>query len=192
MSIRMFQDIGVDQDGFMEVLVERGTPLPHEFTCRIQLKEIQELTLYEGNHIETPLNHALGTYTVEHKGVFVCSLHINEQRQLKILIDDRTVGTVMCSHEPDDVPIEETRLWWNARKEFLDYLDSTTLFLEDSMTRPIPDRQWILDQLAWARQIVEFEVSAEEYKGALREIEELVNPRLQTWNQTIERSPLPI
>ncbi len=47
------QDIGLDQEGFMEVLVERRTPLPHEFSCQIQMNGHTELKVYEGNHPNT-------------------------------------------------------------------------------------------------------------------------------------------
>lgn len=188
----MLQDIGIDQDGILEILVERGTPLPHEFTCQIQLNGYSELSIYEGNKVDNKNNKKLGSYSLENMkdGTFVFSLHISDQYSMKILIEDHLVDTVNCTQLSDDSPIEEKRLWLNAQKEFVDYIQSTTLFLEDSMTRHIPEWKWAMDKLNWARQIVDYEVSTEEYKTALQEIEHLVNPVLQKLNQKIERSPL--
>lgn len=188
----MLQDIGIDQDGIMEILIERGTQLPHEFTCQIQLNGFTELSLYEGNKVENKINKKLGTYSLENikEGTFVFSLHISDQYKMKILIDDHLIDTVICTPLLDDGPMEEKRLWLNAQKEFLDYIQSTTLFLEDSMTQRIPEWKWVMDKLDWARQIVEYDVSTEEYVVALQEIESIINPVLQKLNQKIERSPL--
>jgi hypothetical protein len=188
----MLQDIGIDQDGILEILVERGTPLPHEFSCQIQLNGHTELSIYEGNKVDNQKNKKLGSYSLENikEGTFVFSLHISDQYTMKIIIDDHVVDTVTCTQVFDDSPIEEKRLWLNAQKEFVDYIQSTTLFLEDSMTKDIPEWKWVMDKLDWARQILDYEVSTEEYVVALREIEHLVNPVLQKLNQKIERSPL--
>jgi len=190
----MFQDIGIDQDGYMELLVERGTPLPHEMSCQIQLNGNDTLCLYEGNRIETKYNQRLGSYLLDHvkdKGTFVFSLHISEKYIMKILIEGHLIDTVHCTQLLDDFPFEETRKFLNAKKEFVDYVDSTLLFLQDPMTQKhVGQWKWAIEKLEWARQIVEYEVTTEEYLLALQEIEQLINPLLQKTNQLIERTSI--
>ena len=182
------QDIGLDQDGYMEVLIERGTPLPHEFSCQIRLNGNPELLLYEGNHVLSKENTRLGAY--KGAGTFVFSLHIS-QYEMKILIDDLLVDTVHCTQLKDEVPIEDTRKYLNAKKEFMDYVESTLLFLQDPLTQKhVPEWKWAIEKLEWAKQIVDYPVSTEEYHLALHEIEYLVNPLLQNTNHVIERTPL--
>jgi len=188
------QDIGLDQDGFMEVLIERGTPLPHECSCQIQLNGNEQLFLYEGNHFETKDNTRLGAYTLENTmekdGSFVFSLHISGD-QMNIFIDDHLIDTLTCSQQEQVVPIEDERKYLNAKKEFMDYVESTLLFLQDPLTQKhVPEWKWAIEKLVWAKQIVDYPVTTEEYHLALHEIEYLVNPLLQKTNHTIERNPL--
>jgi hypothetical protein len=195
------QDIGLDQDGSMEVLIERGTPLPYEFSCQIQLNGNEQLFLYEGNHFETKDNHQLGIYTLENTidkdGSFVFSLHISDQKEdlpnylMKIFIDERLIDTVTCTQLQDDAPIEESRKFLNAKKEFLDYVNSTLLFLQDPLTQKhVPQWQWAIEKLEWAKQIVDYPVTTEEYGIALHEIEGMIYPLLEKTQHVIERTPL--
>jgi hypothetical protein len=191
MEKRLKQDIGLDQDGFIEVLIERGTSLPHEFSCRIQLNGNRELLLYEGNHVTTNENTRLGSYSLDIQETFVFSLHISEQFVMKVLINEKLVDTIHCTQLADDVPMEETRKFLNAKKEFVDYVESTLLFLQDPMTqRHVPEWKWAIEKLEWAKQIVDYPVSAEEYNLALHEIEYLIHPLLQNTNHKIERTSL--
>jgi len=175
----MFQDLGFDQDGSMEILVERGTPLPHEMSCQMRLNG-NSLKLYEGNRFETKQNRALGEYALDRDDMFVLSLHISKDYQLKILVDDSLLDTIPCSQVADDVPLEDTRQWNDAKKEFVDYVQSTLLFLQDPLTQKhVPEWKWAIEKLEWAKQITEYPVSTEEYQGALHEIESMINPVLQ-------------
>jgi hypothetical protein len=54
----------------------------------------------------------------------------------------------------------------------------------------VPEWKWAIEKLEWAKQIVDYPVSMEEYHLALHEIEYLVNPLLQNTNHVIERTPL--
>ncbi len=191
-GVMLKQDIGLDQEGFMEVLVERRTPLPHEFSCQIQMNGHTELKVYEGNHANTHENQLLGTYSLENikEGSFLFSLHICEYL-MKIYIDDHLIDTVECTRIQNDIPVEETHLWHKAKKEFIDYVQSTILFLQDSMTQKhVPQWKWALDKLEWAKQIIDYPVSTEEYYGALHEIENMINPLLENTQHITERTPL--
>ncbi len=193
MSSYLKQDIGLDQDGYLEILVERGTPLPHEFSCQIQLNGNTHLSLYEGNHVETKFNRRFGEYAMNSRDKdesFVFSLHISEY-VMKIIIDERVVDTVECTQTSDDVPLEETRQFLNAKKEFLDYVNSTLLFLQDPLTQKhVPQWQWAIEKLEWAKQIVDYPVTTEEYGIALHEIEGMIHPLLEKTQHVIERTPL--
>lgn len=189
----MFQDIGLDQGGFMEVLVSRHTELPHEFSCRIQLNEETELTLYEGNHVDTDQNKCIGTYALENcrDGHFTLSLTINKEYELTVNIDDRLLDKIQCSQSIDEVPLEEKRRWLNARNDFMDYIKSTLLFVQDPLTQQhLPEWKWIIEKLEWAKQIEEYEVTADEYIASLHQIESIVNPVLQkTYHKRERKSP---
>jgi hypothetical protein len=190
----LFQDIGLDQDGYMENLVERGTPLPHEMSCQIQLNGNVNLALYEGNRVNITQNRLLGTYTLENAdkdGVFVFTLQISETYVMKVLIDDRLVDTVECTQVEDDILIEDTRIWLNAKKEFMDYVQSTLLFLQDPLTQQyVPEWKDAIEKLEWAKQIVDYPVTTEEYIVALHEIETMINPLLQNTLHKKERKDL--
>jgi hypothetical protein len=188
----MFQDIGIDQGGFMEVLVQRKTELPHEFSCRIQLNDETELCLYEGNHIDTEKNKCLGRYSLEdcRAGNFTLSLAINASYELTVCIDDRLLDKVTCCQTMDDVPLEEKRRWFDARNEFLEYINGTILFVKDPLTQSnLPEWKWVLEKLEWAKQIEDYEVTADEYIASLHQIESMVNPVLQKTYHKIERKP---
>jgi len=189
----MFQDIGVDQDGFLEILVPRDTKLPHEFSCRIQMNDETELCLYEGNHVNNRENKCIGRYSLEHcrTGHFTLSLAINTEYEITVTIDDRTLDKLTCSRVIDDVPLEEQRRWYNARRDFMDYIESTILFIEDPLTQSnLPEWKWVLEKLEWAKQIEEYEVTADEYIASLHQIESIVNPMLQkTYHKMERKSP---
>ncbi len=193
----MYQDIGIDQEGFMDVWIERGTVLPHEFTCRIKMKDIDVLTLYEGNYSETKNNHPLGPYKLDAhsvQGTFTFMVKISKDYQMTLYIDDRILDRVSCSTTEQKVPLEETEKqnWVKARNEFRDYIQSTLLFVDDTFTKQnLPEWEWVLEELEWAKQILEYEVSTEEYKQALHEIESKINPLLQkTYHKkAFEKSP---
>jgi len=191
----MFQDIGIDQEGYMDVWIERGTELPHEFTCRIKLNDTNSLTLYEGNHIETKDNRKIRIYTLDSvkEGTFTFTLKVSKDYQMTLLLEDYILDIVQCSTLEQLVPIEEKRLWLKARNDFRDYIQSTLLFVDDTFTKKqLPEWAWVVEELEWAKQIMEYDVSTEEYIGALHEIECKINPLLQkTYHKkAFEKSPL--
>ena len=192
----MYQDIGVEQEGYMDVWIERGTQLPHEFSCRIKLYDSNCITLYEGNHIETKNNRVLGPYKLDSvkEGSFMVTLKVSKDYQLTILIEDIILDKVACSTTWPEVPLEENQkvLWLKARNEFRDYIQSTLLFLDDTFTKKqVPEWEWVVEELEWAKQILDYDVSREEYKCALDEIEHKINPLLQKayHKKAFEKSP---
>jgi len=192
----MFQDIGIDQDGYMDVWIERNTELPHEFTCRIKPNCLNQLTLYEGNHVHSCENRTIGPYLLDNvkEGIFTLTLKVSDDYKMTILIEDWILDKVDCSTTEQPVPIEENqkRSWLNARNEFRDYIESTLLFIDDTFTKKqLPEWEWVLEELEWAKQILNYEVTTEEYKGALEEIEQKLNPLLQkTYHKkAFEKSP---
>jgi hypothetical protein len=189
----MFQDIGIDQDGFMEVLVPRNTELPHEFSCRIQLNAETELSLYEGNHVENEKNRCIGTYSLENcrDGHFTLSLTINKDYELTVNMDECLLDKIQCSQSIDEVPLEEKRRWLNARNDFMDYIKSTILFVKDPLTQEhLPEWKWVIEKLEWAKQIEDYEVTADEYIASLHQIESIVNPILKkTYHKRERKSP---
>lgn len=190
----MYQDIGIDQEGYMDVWVERGTVLPHEFTCRIKLNDTNSLTLYEGNHVETKDNRKIGPYTLDSvkEGTFTLTLKVSKDYQMTILLEDYILDIVQCSTLEQHVPIEEKRLWLKARNDFRDYIQSTLLFVNDTFTKKqLPEWEWVVEELEWAKQIMDYHVATDEYIGALEEIERKINPLLQkTYHKkAFEKSP---
>jgi hypothetical protein len=184
---KLFQDIGFDRDNYMEVVLERGSEIPHEYSFRIKPNGIKELCLYEGNHIDTEKNKLLGKYPII-DDTFTVTLKVSETYDLSLFFDEQLMDTLSCSLEPQDVPLEEKRRLINAHNDFIDYINSTILFVEDPLTQKyLPEWKDVLEKLNWAKQIEEYEVSADEYIGALHEIEGMVNPILQKTQHKMER-----
>ena len=97
-----------------------------------------------------------------------------------------------CNTTHEDVPVEEKRLWLKARNDYRDYIQSTLLFVDDTFTKKqLPEWEWVIEELEWAKQIMECDVSTEEYIAALEEIENKINPLLQkTYHKkAFEKSP---
>jgi len=190
----MYQDIGIDQEGYMDVWIERGTELPHEYSCRIKLNDLNTLTLYEGNHVETKENRIIGPYRLDSvkEGTFTFTLKVSKDYQMTLLLEDYILDIVQCSTLEQIVPIEEKRLWLKARNDFRDYIQSTLLFIDDTFTKKqVPEWEWVVEELEWAKQIMDYDVTTEEYIGALKEIEDKINPLLQKsyHKKAFEKSP---
>jgi hypothetical protein len=156
------------------------------------MNEETELCLYEGNHVDNYQNHCIGHYSLENirTGHFTLSLAINTEYELTATIDDRFLDKIQCSRFIEDVPIEEKRRWLNAKNDFMDYIKSTILFVQDPLTQEhLTEWKWVLEKLEWAKQIEDYEVTADEYIAALYQIESIVNPVLQKTCYKRERKP---
>lgn len=186
----MLRDIGIDMEGDLEILVPRETPLPHEFSCSIQTDQKTEILLYEGNYVCNEKNVLVGRYPLNSLR-FTFTLNIHEDRRVTVRIDDKRVDAFLLNSEPCPVPIEPRRVWLNARNDFCEYLKSTKRFVEDPMVKThLPEWKWVLEKIEWAEQILEYEVTADEFRFALDEIELQIQPLLEKTRHKIHRSPL--
>ena len=73
----------------------------------------------------------------------------------------------------------------------MEFIKSTLLFVQDPLTQSnLPEWKWVLEKLEWAKQIEDYEVTADEYIAALHQIESIVNPVLQKTYHKTERNCL--
>jgi hypothetical protein len=186
----MLRNIGLDCDGDLEILIPRGTEVPHEFNCHIHKNGEEYLSLYEGNYVRNEHNVLVGRFPLKGERV-LCTLRVDLNREIKIYLDEKIVGSYPCNSETGTIPVEPRRIWLDARNEFRDYIQSTALFVSDPMVQEkIPEWKWVLQKLDWAKEIMEYEVTSEEYKLALQQIEHMVNPFLEKCRHQIHRQPL--
>ena len=186
----MLRNIGLDCDGDLEILIPRGTEVPHEFNCHIHKNGEEYLSLYEGNYVRNEHNVLMGRFPLKGERV-LCTLRVDLNREIKICLDEKIVGTYHCNSEVGTIPVEPRRFWLDARNEFRDYIQSTALFVSDPMVQEkIPEWKWVIQKLEWAKEIMEYEVTTEEYKLALQQIEHMVNPFLEKCRHQIHRQPL--
>ena len=184
----MLYDIGIGIEEDMEVLIEKGTQLPHEFTCKMAL-HIDSLSIYEGASPYLKKNVCLGTYLFHNikEGTFIFTLKVDTEFNMKILVDDVLLDTVQCNKTPVLYTLSEEEVerkdWIRSRNDYRDYIKSTLFFIsepfvQEQLTKKKID--FLNKKLLWARQILDCEdVSAQEYKEGLCEIEGIVNPILK-------------
>ena len=184
----ILSDIGIGIEDDMEVLIEKGTELPHEFTCKMAL-HIDSISIYEGSSPFLKNNVCLGTYLFNNikEGTFVFTLKVDADFKMKILVDDVILDTVAVkSNTPHlytlSVEEVERKEWIKCRNEYRDYIKSTLFFISESFVQEQLTKKkidFLNKKLLWARQIMDCpDVSAQEYKESLSEIEGLVNPTL--------------
>jgi hypothetical protein len=77
----------------------------------------------------------------------------------------------------------ERKEWIRNRNEYRDYIKSTLFFISEPFVQDQLSKKkidFLNKKLLWARQILDCEdVSAQEYKDGLCEIESIVNPILK-------------
>ncbi len=185
-------DIGIDIDSIMEVCIPHDTKLPFEFECEITMREIDTLSLYEGNRFYVKDNTNIGNYKININSCFIFKLIMKEDYTLKVYINDKKIDEIQCfqtiRHIEEEIQKNENnlRLLKDARNEYREFIVSTVSSI-DELNLDTEKKIFLLDRLKWAKQVLEIEdVSAEEYKLALQEIESIVNPILQPFlNKTI-------
>ena len=181
-------DIGVGIEQDMEVLIEKGTELPHEFTCKMAL-HIDSISIYEGSSPFLKNNTCLGTYLFQNikEGTFIFTLKVDADFKMKILVDDVLLDTVQCNKNPSLYTLSEEEVerkeWIRSKNEYRDYIKSTLFFISEPFVQEQLIKKkidFLNKKLLWARQILDCEdVSAQEYKDGLCEIEGIVNPILK-------------
>lgn len=184
----MLSDIGIGIDDDMDVLIEKGTALPHEFTCKMSL-HIDSISIYEGCSPFLKNNVMLGTYLFNNikEGTFVFTLKVDEEYTMKILVDDILLDTVQCNKDVTEYILSEEEVerkeWIKNRNEYRDYIKSTLFFITETFVQEQiskKDISFLNKKLLWARQVLDCpDVSAQEYKDSLTEIESIVNPVLK-------------
>jgi hypothetical protein len=189
----MLSDVGIGNED-MEVLIEKGTPLPHEFTCKMSL-HIDSISIYEGMSPFLKNNTLLGTYLFNNikEGTFVFTLKVDSDYKMKILVDDILLDTVQCSNAVTEYTLSEEEVerkeWIKNRNEYRDYIKSTLLFVSESFVSDQLSKKnisFLNKKLLWARQVLDCpDVSAQEYKDSLTEIESIINPILKNLKNKI-------
>jgi hypothetical protein len=188
----MLSDIGIGNED-MEVLIEKGTPLPHEFTCKMSL-HIDSISIYEGMSPFLKNNNLLGTYLFNNikEGTFVFTLKVDSDYKMKILVDDILLDTVQCTKVAEYTLSREEverKEWIKNRNEYRDYIKSTLFFITETFVQAQLSKKNIKilnEKLLWARQILDCpDVTAQEYKESLEEIESIVNPILKNLKNKI-------
>ena len=186
----MLADIGIGIDQDMEVLIEKGTTIPYEFSCKLAL-HIDSISIYEGYSPFLKNNSLLGRYLFNNikEGTFVFTLKIDTDYTMKILVDDVLLDTVKCISTDNLVPYTlteeevERKEWLKNRNEYRDYVQSTLFFISESFVREqLPKKKisFLNEKLLWARKVLDCpDVSAQEFKDSLNEIESIVNPILK-------------
>ena len=180
----MLSDIGVGIEEDMEVLIEKGTLLPHEFTCKMSL-HIDSISIYEGCSPFLKNNTCLGTYLFNNikEGTFVFTLKVDTDYKMKILVDDVLLDTVQCNQTVEYTLSQEEverKEWLNVRNEYRDYIKSSLFFISETFVQDQlskKDVSFLNKKLLWARQVLDCpDVSAQEFKESLTEIESIVTP----------------
>jgi hypothetical protein len=184
----MLTDIGIGIEEDAEVLIEKGTELPHEFTCKMAL-HIDSISIYEGSSPFLNKNVCLGTYLFDNikEGTFIFTLKVDTDFKMKILVDDVLLDTVQCNKTPSLYTLSqeevERKEWLRSRNEYRDYIKSTLFFISEPFVQEQLSKKkidFLNKKLLWARQILDCQdVSAQEYKESLCEIEGTVNPILK-------------
>jgi len=182
------KDIGIGIEDDMEVLIEKGTKLPHEFTCKMAL-HIDSISIYEGQSPFLKKNVCLGTYLFHNikEGTFIFTLKVDTDFKMKILVDDVLLDTVTVNRSDHDYTLTveevERKNWIRNRNEYRDYIKSTLFFISEPFVQDQLSKKKINllnKRLLWARQILDCpDVSAQEYREVLGEIEGIVNPILK-------------
>ena len=189
----MLSDIGVGIEEDMEVLIEKGTLLPHEFTCKMSL-HIDSISIYEGCSPFLKNNNLLGTYLFNNikEGTFVFTLKVATDYKMKILVDDVLLDTVQCNQTVEYTLSQEEverKAWLNNRNEYRDYIKSSLFFITETFVQEQlskKDISFLNKKLLWARQVLDCpDVSAQEYKDSLLEIESIINPILKNLKNKI-------
>lgn len=178
----LYRDIGLGDGDTMRPILSRQADLPTEATVDMKLRGT--LDLYEGNRPFVRDNVLLKSYHLPRKDFFELTLCAYEPNRLEVLVDGVILDTLTFSVNPEveEETLEELeyRDWYTAKKEYQTYLDTTQQFVSDTNLQLLEqDRQTVLRYLDEAYKVLDCtDVTTEEYKMCLVEIEQEVNPYL--------------
>jgi len=108
-------------------------------------------------------------------------------------VDDILLDTVQCCNSVTEYTLSEEEVerkeWIKNRNEYRDYIKSTLLFVSESFVSNQLSKKnisFLNKKLLWARQVLDCpDVSAQEYKDSLTEIESIINPILKNLKNKI-------
>jgi hypothetical protein len=182
MTAMLYRDIGLGDGENMRPILSRRSELPTEVTVDMKLRGT--LDLYEGNRPFVRDNTLLKSYHIQRNDFFDLTLRAYEPNKIDVLIDGFVTDTLHFSLNPmvEEETIEELeyREWYHAKKEYQNYLDTTRQFVSEPNLQLVEtDRQVVLHDLEEAYKVLGCsDVTTEEYKLCLSEIEGHINPYL--------------
>jgi hypothetical protein len=182
MEKKLYRDIGLGDGENMRPVLDRRSELPTEAT--VDMKLMGTLDIYEGSRPFVRDNTLLKSYHIQRKDFFELTLRAYEPNKLDVLIDGFIMDTLHFSLNPlveEETPRElEYREWYNAKKEYQSYLDTTSQFVsEQNLQLTEKDREEVLKKIEEAYKILSCsDVTTEEYKMCLSQIERQLNPYL--------------
>jgi hypothetical protein len=178
----MYRDIGLGDGENMRPILSRRSALPVEVTVEMKLRG--NLDLYEGNRPFVRDNTQLRSYPITRKDFFDLTLRAYAPNKLDVLVDGFVIDTLTFSLNPlveEETPEElKYREWYDAKKEYHSYLDTTHQFVSEPQLQLVEkERKDVLSQLEEAYKVLDcMDVTTEEYKLCLAEIEHRMNPYL--------------
>jgi hypothetical protein len=179
---QMLRDIGLGDGENMRPILTRRSELPTETTVDMKLRGT--LDIYEGNRPFVRDNTRLKTYHIHRDNFFELTLRAYAPNKIDVLIDGFIMDTLHFSLNPiveEETPQElEYRHWYNAKKEYQSYLDTTSQFVsEPNLQIKESDRTFVLEKIEEAYKVLGCEdVTTDEYRMCLSEIERHLNPYL--------------
>ena len=178
----LYRDIGLGDGENMRPILTRKSELPTEATVDMKLRGT--LDLYEGNRPFVRDNTLLKTYHIQRKDFFDLTLRAYPPNKIDVLIDGFVMDTLHFSLNPmveEETALERIyREWYDTKKEYQAYLDTTHRFVSEPNLQLVEkDRQEVLHELEEAYKVLSCtDVTTEEYKLCLTEIERILNPYL--------------
>jgi len=178
----LYRDIGLGDGENMRPILSRRSELPAEATVDMRLNGT--LDIYEGSRPFVRDNTLLKSYHLHRNDFFELTLRAYAPNKIDVLIDGFVIDTLYFSLNPmveEETPQElEYREWYQAKKEYQSYLDTTQQFVSEPNLQLIEaDRQTVLSKLDEAYKVLGCsDVTTDEYKLCLSEIEGALNPYL--------------
>ena len=177
-SDRLHSDIGIEVDGIMTILFNKGSQLPckEQFIIELRVSE-PTIQFYQGQSVFVSNNQMIGQIKllINKRGMFEMDCEITENT-LKIIINESIetfsfINEVIGTTNEEEEQIRSLEL---SKYNYINYINQTISTLEQ-----IKDKinTQLLYKVKRAMNIIYVEdVTIEEYKLAQKEIEELVNP----------------
>jgi hypothetical protein len=178
-------DIGIGINSIMEICIPKYSELPYDFECEIKMSDTYMLSLYEGNRFYVKDNVNIGNYNIYKKESFIFKLKMSTDYILKVYVNDDLLDEIQYFQTIYDIENEikqnetDLRDLKNAKDEYRDFIVSTLSSIEELILEK-EIKEFMLDRLKWAKDVLEVEdVTCQEYRLALQEIESIVNPILK-------------